>query len=212
MNDEAGDHLTALSTRLLVLLIAMVVAGFVLPSPRAGADDGYHDLPGQAAPERLIVPSIDLRAPIVPIEIDRHGVLTPPEDTTEVGWWQRSARPGATVGQTVITGHTVHTGGGVMNRLGDLRPGDLVRIRTAGGTMDYATTEVVVYSRAELARRADRLFSQNRDPVRLVLITCTDWRDGVYFSNIVVFATPLGVKDKPDRTGEDEETGSGARS
>ncbi len=197
MNDETGDHLTGVSTRLLVLLIAMVVAGFVLPSPNAGADDGYHDLPGKAAPERLIVPSIDLRAPIVPIEVDQDGVLTPPYDHNTVGWWMRSAKPGATVGQTVVTGHTVHTGGGVMNRLGDLKPGDLVRIRTAKGTVDYSTTKVVVYSKEKLAKHADELFSQDHEPVRLVLITCTDWRNGVYYSNIVVFADPLGVRDKP---------------
>src|SRR4051794_26312849 len=158
-NDKAGDRLTGLSTRLFVLFLAMVIAGFVIPSPgvaggagdRNGAAD-YHALAAPSKPQELIVPEIDLRAPIVPIEIAPDGVLTPPSDVHEVGWWKRSAKPGATQGQTLITGHTVHTGGGVMNKLGDLRPGSLIQIRTPRGTVDYSATKVFVYTKAQVAK------------------------------------------------------------
>ncbi|HEX2896021.1 MAG TPA: class F sortase [Marmoricola sp.] len=199
MTDRADDRLAGLSTRLLVIFLAMVVVGFVLPSPGvAGASQAsgitYRQLAKPSNPEQLIVPEIKLRAPILPIEIAPDGVLTPPSDVHDVGWWQRSAKPGATSGQTLITGHTVHTGGGVMNRLGDLRPGSLIQIRTPRGTVDYEATKVFVYTRAEVAAHANDLFSQDRKTNRLVLVTCTGWTGRDYTSNIIVFADPLGVR------------------
>ena len=200
-DDRAGDRIAGLSTRLLVLFLAMVIVGFVIPSPgiagnpRIGTGQSrYHALGEPSNPELLIVPEISLRAPIVPIEVDPDGVLDPPADVHEVGWWKRSAMPGATDGQTLITGHTVHTGGGVMNRLGDLRPGSLVQIRTPKGIVDYKTTKVFVYTKAEVSEHKQQLFSQKRDSNRLVLVTCTGWTGHDYTSNIIVFADPLGVR------------------
>jgi LPXTG-site transpeptidase (sortase) family protein len=201
VNDEADDRLRGLSARLLVLFLAMVVVGFALPSPGLaggsdGSGDGYHALGAPSRPELLIVPEIRLRSPIVPIETTSAGVLDPPADVHEVGWWKDSAKPGATSGQTVITGHTVHTGGGVMNQLGDLRPGTLIRVRTARGTVDYRATKVFVYTKAQVAQHARALFNQERTDARLVLITCTGWTGHDYTSNIIVFADQLGVRDK----------------
>jgi LPXTG-site transpeptidase (sortase) family protein len=203
---EAGDRVAALSTRLLVLFLAMVVVGFVIPSPgiagipRAGGSR-YVALPAPSRPQLLIVPEIDLRAPIVPIEVDPDGVLDPPSDVREVGWWKRSAKPGSPSGQTLVTGHTVHTGGGVMNELGDLRPGALVQIKTPRGTVDYETTKVFVYTKAEVAEHKQQLFSQKRTSNRLVLVTCTGWTGHDYTSNIIVFARPLGVEKAKARRG-----------
>jgi LPXTG-site transpeptidase (sortase) family protein len=133
----------------------------------------------------------------VPIEIQPDGVLDPPDDVAEVGWWKRSAKPGATSGQTLVTGHTVHTGGGVMDRLGDLRPGALIQIRTPRGTVDYEATKVFVYTKAEVAEHKQQLFSQKRKHIRLVLVTCTGWNGHDYDSNIIVFAEQLGVRKAP---------------
>ena len=204
MKDRADDRLAGLSTRLLVLFLAMVIVGFVLPSsgiagPAATSGVRYTQLARPATPEMLIVPDIKLRAPILPIEIAPDGVLTPPSDVHDVGWWKRSAKPGATSGQTLITGHTVHTGGGVMNQLGDLRPGSLIQIRTPHGTVDYQATKVFVYTKAQVAAHAEELFSQDRTKVRLVLVTCTGWTGHDYTSNIIVFADQLGVRAKPGK-------------
>jgi LPXTG-site transpeptidase (sortase) family protein len=196
--NAADDHLGRLTKRLLLVFLAMVVVGFALPSPGVAGDakvaPEYVALAAPSTPELLIVPEIKLRAPVVPIEVDPKGVLTPPSDVHEVGWWKRSAKPGATSGQTLITGHTVHTGGGVMNRLGDLRPGATIRIRTPRGTVDYRATKVFVYTKAELAKHAEDLFSQDRRTIRLVLVTCTGWTGKDYTSNIIVFADQLGVR------------------
>ena len=195
-----------------MLFLAMVVVGFVLPSPGiAGPDQAagqrYTQLEKPSNPEMLIVPEIKLRAPILPIEIAPDGVLTPPSDVHDVGWWKRSAQPGATSGQTLVTGHTVHTGGGVMNRLGDLRPGSLIQIRTPRGTVDYEATKVFVYTKAEVAEHANELFSQDRKKIRLVLVTCTGWTGHDYTSNIIVFADQLGVRADSPATKPGDKTG-----
>lgn len=179
----------------------MVIAGFVLPSPGIGVGrpapgkvSPYHPASGPVDPELLIVPAVGIRAPILPIEVDADGVLHPPADVDDVGWWERSAKPGATSGQTLLTGHTVHTGGGAMNSLGELRPGSLVRIKTPEGMFDYSATKVFVYTRAELAEHKAELFGQDRPDNRLVLVTCTGWTGHDYTSNIIVFAQPLGIR------------------
>jgi LPXTG-site transpeptidase (sortase) family protein len=188
-----------------VLFLAMVIAGFVIPSPGIATNPRtetgrplYLPLSKPSNPELLIIPDIDVRAPIVPIEIASNSVLSPPDVVKEVGWWRRSAKPGSPTGQTLLTGHTVHTGGGSMDRLGEVRPGALIRIRTPRGTIDYEATKVFVYTREKVAEHADELFSQKRRHNRLVLVTCTGWTGHDYTSNIIVFADPLGVRQAPE--------------
>ena len=180
---------------LLVLCGVMVGVGFLMPSGSA-SEAGYHPMAAPAAPVRLVVPALKIRAPIKPIEVNDQAVLDPPRNPRDVGWWKRSARPGETEGQTVLTGHTVHTGGGVMDRLGKLRKGQLVKVVTRKGPMVYRTTKVVTWSKEQLAKRAVDIFAQEREEERLVLITCSGWTGSSYKNNIVVFAEPLGVPDK----------------
>ena len=178
---------------LIVLCGAMVGVGLLLPAGSAETA-GYHSMAAPARPVRLVIPALRIRAPIEPIQVDQ-GVLDPPHNPRDVGWWRQSARPGATHGQTVLTGHTVHTGGGVMDHLGRLHKGQLVKVVTRKGTMVYRTTQVVTWSKPELAKRSVELFGQQRKDERLVLITCTGWTGKEYTSNVVVFAEPLGVPD-----------------
>lgn len=193
----------------------MVIAGFVVPSPGIstpgpGSGEGtFRATVKPASPVGLVIPDIDVKAKIIPIVVDANRVLNPPADASQVGWWRRSAKPGATGGQTLLTGHTLHNGGGVMNRLGELRPGSLVQIRTKRSIVDYRATKVFVYTQKQLAFHAEELFSQERTKNRLVLVTCTGWTGSDYTSNIIVFADPVRVrkiraatttKDEPEDT------------
>ncbi|ROR91508.1 class F sortase [Nocardioides aurantiacus] len=191
------DHaLTRLTSVLLVLAVGLIGFGAVLPSQAEETPGEFRPLSAPSDPTRLVVPALGVRAPITPIEVSPSGVLDPPEDVDVVGWWKRSVRPGATRGQTVLTGHTVHTGGGVLDKLGKLRPGQVVRVVTPRGAMVYRTTRVETLSKAELAERSTSLFGQDRQRTRLVLITCTDWNGSDFESNIVAFARPLGVRQR----------------
>lgn len=155
------------------------------PRVRPGAE------PAQGPPSQLLVPALGVQAPVVPIEMDAAGVLTPPADVDTVGWWQRSAEPGATQGQTLITGHTVRVGDGAMDRIGELGPGARVEVRGREGTAAYRVTDVVTYDRDEVAARAQELFGQDRADGRLVLVTCTDWNGEVWERNVIVLAQPV---------------------
>ena len=136
---------SAFSSGLVLLLLGAVVAvAYLMPS---GKDPAFRPLASPSKPIELVVPALKIRAHIKPIEVNAQNVLDPPEDATEVGWWRRSVRPGNDHGQTVLTGHTVHTGGGVMNRLGQLHPGNVVRVVTPHGTMVYRTTKVVTLTK-----------------------------------------------------------------
>lgn len=156
----------------------------------AAKDTEWHPRrhPQAGVPVVLVVPRLGIRAPIVDIEVN-DGELRPPDDPTVLGWWRDGARAGAAYGSALVTGHTVHTGGGALDDLETLRPGDRVRVRTPHGIVSYDVSAVTVYRKGRLARDAERVFSQSV-PSRLVLVTCEDWNGTTYLSNAVVFAEP----------------------
>ena len=140
------------------------------------------------APRRLVVPVLGVDAPVVPIGT-RGDTLVPPSDPAQLGWWVDGAKPGARSGSALVTGHTVHAGGGALDDLETLRRGDTVVVRTRGDRLRYAVTRVHVFSKGAVAEQAGRLFSQEV-PGRLVLVTCEDWDGTRYLSNVVVVAEP----------------------
>lgn len=147
-------------------------------------------------PTRVVVPRLGVDSAIVPIS-GLSGVLLPPSDAKILGWWQEGRRAGAHNGAVALTGHTVHDGGGALDNLADLDPGDLVTVGTTRGQVDYWVTRVRVMSTARFARESGSILSQS-GPGRLVLITCDDWNGSEYLSSAVVVARP--VADRPRRT------------
>ncbi len=182
--------LAALTTALLVLAGGMVVAGVVVPSP---SDDEDRRAVPAAEPLRLRVATLDIDADVTPIQLSQDAVLDPPADSDVVGWWDGSAEPGAARGQVVITGHTVHTGGGALDPVARLDQGR-VSVVTRAGVQRYRVVDRVVLTREQVAERAQSLFGQHRrspDGARLVLVTCTDWNGSYYERNVIVLAEPV---------------------
>jgi LPXTG-site transpeptidase (sortase) family protein len=134
------------------------------------------------------VPSLGVSARVLSIRA-RGGTLVPPSNPLLVGWWSDGARPGAAKGSAIITGHTVHTGGGAFDDLDRLATGDTVSVTTGRGAISYVVSSVTVYRKKTLAKQAARLFDQSV-PGRLVLVTCEDWDGTAYLSNAVVIAVP----------------------
>ena len=139
----------------------------------------------------LVVSSLRIDAPIVTIAMSRDRVLTPPADPRDVGWWDASAKPGASAGQTVIAGHTVHTGGGQFDHLGRMRKGAEIQIVRKKRTEYYVATKVFTLSKQQVSDRAQEIFGQGRHENRLVLITCGDWTGHDYLTNVFVYAKPV---------------------
>jgi hypothetical protein len=144
------------------------------------------------APRRLLLPSLGVTAPVVPVHAPGR-TLIPPRDPATLGWWADGVRPGGRHGSALIAGHTVHgTGTGALERIGELAPGDPVVVGTGAGRLRYVVTRVLRFDKGVVAERAPRLFRQDGPP-RLVLVTCADW-DGTRFrSNVVVEGRPASL-------------------
>jgi LPXTG-site transpeptidase (sortase) family protein len=140
------------------------------------------------APRRLMIPALEVDAPVLPITAPNR-TLIPPSDPQQLGWWSDGARPGDVRGSALVTGHTVHTGGGALDDLETVEPGDRVVVRTSTSRLTYVVRTVRIYDKGALAREAARVFSQEV-PGRLVVITCEDWDGSQYLSNVVVVAEP----------------------
>ena len=142
--------------------------------------------PAPGRPTRILVPKLGVSASVIGIAASG-GALEPPSDPRVIGWWTEGAKPGSKTGSAVMTGHTVHTGGGAFDDLDQLTDGDTVLITTDKGTLRYRVDSVTTYRKQSLAKHAGEVFDQGV-PGRLVLITCEDWNGSVYLSNEVVIA------------------------
>ena len=140
-------------------------------------------------PVGVTVDRLSIRSDVVAIS-GNTGVLLPPGDPRMLGWWREGAVPGAQHGTAVLTGHTVHTGGGAFDHLRLLVPGDRLRVRTERGSIRYAVATVKIFSVAALAAHSREIFRLG-GPGRLVLITCSDWNGKIYLTNTVVVAKPV---------------------
>lgn len=145
--------------------------------------------PRPGRPTAISIPQLNVTAPVVSIKAV-HAALTPPSDASTVGWWSGGAQPGAARGSAVITGHTVHNGGGAFDDLDQLVPGSVVQLATVRGPLRYKVVTVTTYRKATLAKRAAQVLDQGV-PGRLVLVTCEDWNGQIYLSNVVVVAVPM---------------------
>ena len=104
-------------------------------------------------PTRLRLGEID--APVVPLRLTG-SALTPPDNPRTLGWWGK--RVGSRHGTTLLTGHTVHDGGGTFDNLEHTPLGSRAHLNGHA----YEVTSVEVISKDELARRA-RPCSPRRD-------------------------------------------------
>ena len=161
-------------------------------SSQAGPYDGVR-LESAGPPREVVVARLHVDSRVVPIS-GQSGTLVPPSDPQVLGWWQEGKPVGAQYGTAVVTGHTVHTGGGALDNLDKLVVGDVVRVRTDQGWITYTVQRNRIYSKDALAREADNLFRRGGTG-RLLLITCDDWNGRFYESNAVVVAVP--VDDQP---------------
>lgn len=191
---ERGTGRDRFVVGVIVAVVVLAVVGYFLT--RDDEDDSEEPA---AAPisctgqDRLVVPSQKLTARMLPLTLDGEA-LNPPDDPAQVGWWRDSARPGRRNGQTLVTGHTVHSGEGALNNIGALKRGQRIKVCFRGKLVTYRTTRVVEMSKEQVAARAQALFGQQRKDGRLVLVTCTDWvGPGDYRSNLIVFGMPISA-------------------
>jgi Sortase domain len=149
--------------------------------------------PVAARPVSVTIPAIGVHARLTPLGLTPDGALQVPTSPWIPGWYAGGPRPGD-VGPAIIAGHIDSLSGpGVFFRLRLLRPGDLVFVRRADGTV------------AVFRVYAERMYAKDRFPTaevygptpdaELRLITCGGTFDaavGSYLSNVVVYASRAG--------------------
>jgi len=178
----------------LTALLALSGCGHATAQREPLASSAPSSVSGSASSEKstTVAPTVpsrlrlgEIEAPVVPLELTG-SVLTPPDDPTVLGWWGK--RAGSRHGTTLLTGHTVHDGGGTFDDLELTSRGE--RAHLEGHTFEVASVEVI--SKDELAKRAPALFAQTGRP-QLVLVTCENYdpATGHYASNVVVTLDPV---------------------
>lgn len=150
-----------------------------------------------SVPTSLSIPAIGVEgSPVLRMKpLPDGGIEVPPlEDTRSSGWYTGSPTPGE-VGPSVILGHvdSAKNGPSVFYRLGELTPGDEVRIDRADGTL--ATFRVDAVREYPKNQFPTEVVYGNLDRAGLRLITCGGTfnpRSGHYESNVIAFASLVG--------------------
>ena len=135
------------------------------------------------------IPAIGVRSRLEALTLDSRGVLRPPADPDQAGWYSAGPVPGDR-GPAVIAGHLASfTGPAVFLRLGQLRSGDLVIVhRSDGSTVDFRVQSTRRF--AKTAFPTQSVYGATPVPT-LRLITCGgayDHSKKRYPDDVVVFA------------------------
>jgi Sortase (surface protein transpeptidase) len=175
------------------VVVAGVITGTVLyaVAGRDRQEDRPEPEPARVAavPERLDIPSLELRAPLMKLGLTDEGdVELPPFEKPQVaGWYQGSVVPGEK-GASVIIGHVdTKDAPAVFYRLRQVRKGAEVRIsRSDGKVARYRVDEIEQIPKDRFP--AERVYTE--DGLRLV--TCGgafDRAQRQYRDNIIVYAS-----------------------
>jgi sortase (surface protein transpeptidase) len=150
----------------------------------------------RSRPVTLEIPRIGVSATIMTLGKNPDGSLEVPplSRVHEAGWYRLGPAPGST-GPAVIAGHVdTLDGPGVFYRIGELRPGDTVRITRKDGrrvTFQVDSLESVPKDRFP----TEKVYGRTRHP-GLRLITCGGAFDQAgrhYLDNVVVYAHLVSV-------------------
>jgi LPXTG-site transpeptidase (sortase) family protein len=179
----------------MILFVATAIRAFVF-SPRETTVenivlDTNHTFSESASglPDRLVIPSIKVSAPIEYVGIAKSGNMAVPFSYKNVGWYRYGPKPGEQ-GSAVIAGHLDNgiAQPAVFNELGRLKRGDEVYIETKNGEeIGFEVVEVRSYHYENIPK--ELLFNRN-DTAYLNLITCAgEWlsQKSTYEERLVVF-------------------------
>lgn len=146
-------------------------------------------------PVALTIPAIGVHTRLIKLDRTAQGTLQVPTSTAVAGWYTASPRPGE-IGSSIIAGHIdSYLGPGVFFRLRLLRPGNLVYVRRANGTLAvFRVYAEHMYVKADFPTQ--RVYGPEPD-AELHLITCGglfDSATGHYLSNVVVYSSEIRVR------------------
>src|SRR5215475_8089517 len=148
----------------------------------------------RSAPATITIPAIGVRAPVGEVGLAPNGAIAaPPLDNPNLaGWYSGGPAPGQ-LGAAVIVGHVDGPrGASIFYHLGDLKPGQNVRLDLANHRMAlFRIYSVEYYPKGNFP--GDRVYGGHSRP-DLRLITCGgDFVGGTlgYSDNVVVYASMI---------------------
>ncbi|HUC31684.1 MAG TPA: class F sortase [Candidatus Paceibacterota bacterium] len=141
-------------------------------------------------PVRLVIPTINIDAPIAPAGLTADGAMGVPVGPTSTTWFDLGPRPGQ-IGSAVIAGHEGWKDGifAIFDNLHELQPGDKIYIvDDQGATTTFVVRALQLYDQNASAAP---VFSSSDGQAHLNLITCEGtWNAAQqsYSNRLVVFA------------------------
>jgi LPXTG-site transpeptidase (sortase) family protein len=147
-------------------------------------------------PERIVIPVIDLEAPVVPVswmmvEVDgQERPMWELPDTRAAGWHETSASLGVP-GNTVLSGHNT-SNGEVFRDLYQLEFGDEVLLQAGEMTYTYAVVQTLILPEAGQpleVRIENAHYIEPTEDERLTLVTCHPY--GSLRNRLIVIAHPV---------------------
>lgn len=161
-------------------------------SSRSDRPAGSETSAAVARPSWVSIPAIGVRTSLERLGYGKDGELQAPRDPERAGWFAAGTRPGA-AGPAVVAGHVdSRDGPAVFWRLRELRPGDVVRVGRADGTVARFVVHAVERHRKDRFP-TEAVYGPTPD-VELRLITCSGPYDvgSGYRENLVVYALAKG--------------------
>ncbi|KQQ93818.1 hypothetical protein ASF62_06405 [Leifsonia sp. Leaf325] len=144
--------------------------------------------------ERVQIPAIDVDAAVELIDRDDTGILQPPTEWADAGWYSAGVLPGA-IGPAVLAGHLDTTErAAVFARLKELTAGDAIIVTLSDGTLATFAVDSALDT-SKVAFPTDDVYGPTPD-AQLRLITCNGPYDDAaqsYANNFVVFASLVAL-------------------
>jgi sortase A len=155
-------------------------------------------------PDHLVIPSIQLDAPVIQVGWESQEVngqlvsswIVPNEYAA--GWHVTSAVPGEP-GNTVLNGHH-NIYGEVFRDLEDLEPGDEIIVQTGQAQHHYVVTERHILEekyQSEEVRQQNAQYIMPTADERLTLVTCWPYTNNTH--RLVIVALPMQPTPTPTR-------------
>ncbi|UKY53422.1 class F sortase [Streptomyces inhibens] len=144
----------------------------------------------RSAPSRVVIPSLAVSAPVLPLGLDKDGwIEAPPADDPRLtGWYEDAPSPGER-GTAVLVGHVDGLNGpAVFYGLGALEKGRTIRVtREDGRTAVFEVYGVQVFDKRNFPAR--KVYADTGRPELRVLTCGGTYSPGSgYTGNVVVFA------------------------
>ncbi len=147
---------------------------------------------GPSRPVRIQIPAIGVSSTVQPIGLTKRGRLAVPQPgphLNQAAWFESSPTPGQP-GPSIIEGHVdSEQGPSVFFKLGDVRPGDHIRVtRKDGVTAVFTVNAVRDFKKKSFPTSV--VYGGDLSTPQLRLITCSDFDRSIrhHVGNEVVFA------------------------